>query len=97
MRQGSPSAKRRFMPPRSTSAIPISFRRLTEPWSRAMSRLGQTVAADFDAPPLFLIAADLTVIHVDANVGEKDIGEVKPGDKASFTVEAYPNRRLPER
>ena len=54
--------------------------------------IGQTVAAGLDAPPLFLVAADLTVIHVDANVGEKDIGEVKLGDKATFTVEAFPNR-----
>ena len=56
--------------------------------------VGQTVAAGSETPPLFLVAADLTVIHVDANVGEKDIGEVKPGGKASFTVEAYPNRRF---
>ena len=41
--------------------------------------VGQTVAAGSETPPLFLVAADLTVIHVDANVGEKDIGEVKPG------------------
>ncbi|HVA13908.1 MAG TPA: efflux RND transporter periplasmic adaptor subunit, partial [Stellaceae bacterium] len=54
--------------------------------------IGQTVAANLEMPPLFLIAADLTVIHVGANVGEKDISEVKPGDKASFTVEAFPNR-----
>ena len=45
-----------------------------------------------ETPPLFLVAADLTVIHIDANVDEKDISEVKPGDKASFTVEAFPNR-----
>ena len=56
--------------------------------------MGQTVAAGSETPPLFLVAADLTVIHVDANAGEKDIGEVKPGDKASFTVEAFPNRRF---
>ena len=56
--------------------------------------VGQTVASGSETPPLFLVAADLTVIHVDANAVEKDIGEVKPGDKASFTVEAYPNRRF---
>ena len=43
--------------------------------------MGQTVAAGSETRPLFLVAADLTVIHVDANVGEKDIGEVKLGDK----------------
>ena len=45
-----------------------------------------------DTPPLFLVAADLTVIHIDVNAGEKVIGEVKPGDKATFTAEAFPNR-----
>jgi len=51
---------------------------------------GQTVAAD--ATPLFLIAADLKVLRISANVGEKDIGDIKPGDKVSFEVEAFPNR-----
>ena len=51
---------------------------------------GQTVAAD--ATPLFLVAADLKVLRVSANVGEKDIGDIKPGDKVSFEVEAFPNR-----
>ena len=50
--------------------------------------MGQTIAGGLETPPLFLIAADSTVIHV----GEKDIGEVKHGDKATFTVEAFPNR-----
>ena len=52
---------------------------------------GQTVAAD--AAPLFLVAADLEeFLHVSANIGEKDIGDIKPGDKVSFEVEAIPNR-----
>jgi HlyD family secretion protein len=55
---------------------------------------GQTVAAGSETPPLFLVTADLTVVHVDAKAGEKDIVEVKPGGNASFTVEAYPNRRF---
>jgi HlyD family secretion protein len=54
--------------------------------------IGQTVAAGSDARPPFLVAADLSIIHVDANVGEKDIGEVKFGDKASFSVASFPNR-----
>ena len=54
--------------------------------------LGQTVAAGSETPPLFLIATDLTVIQVDANVGENDVGKVNLGDKASFTVEAFPNQ-----
>ena len=55
--------------------------------------IGQTVAADSETP-LFLIASDLTVMRVDAKVGEKDIGEVKLGDKATFTVGSFPNRRF---
>jgi F-type H+/Na+-transporting ATPase subunit alpha len=51
---------------------------------------GQAVAAD--AAPLFLVAADLGVLRINANVGEKDIGVIKPGDKVSFAVEAFPNR-----
>ena len=55
--------------------------------------VGQTVAAD--ATPLFLVAADLQVLRLSANVGEKDIGDIKPGDKVSFEVEAFPNRVFP--
>ncbi|OIQ87897.1 macrolide export protein MacA [mine drainage metagenome] len=51
--------------------------------------IGQTVAASFQTPTLFLIATDLTRMQVDANVSESDIGAVRDGDKASFTVEAY--------
>ncbi len=54
--------------------------------------MGQTVAAGSDAPPLFLVAADATVINVEVNAGENGIGEIKPGDKATFTVEAFPER-----
>lgn len=56
---------------------------------------GQTVAASFQTPTLFLIAADLTKMQVDANVSESDIGGsgagVKEGDAADFTVDAYPD------
>jgi cytochrome o ubiquinol oxidase subunit IV len=52
---------------------------------------GQTVAAGSETP-LFVIAADLTLTHVDAAISAKDGGEVKLGDKATFTVAAYPNR-----
>jgi HlyD family secretion protein len=55
--------------------------------------MGQTIAGGSETSPLFLIATeDLTVIHVDAEVSEKDIGEVQRGDKATFTVESFPNR-----
>ena len=53
---------------------------------------GQTVAASFQTPTLFLIATDLTKMQVDANVSESDIGGISEGDKATFTVDAYPAR-----
>ncbi|MGH6844568.1 MAG: efflux RND transporter periplasmic adaptor subunit, partial [Methylocella sp.] len=58
------------------------------------AEMGQTVAADSETPPLFVVAADLTLTHIDAIIGAKDIGDVKLGDKATFTVEALPNRRF---
>jgi HlyD family secretion protein len=54
--------------------------------------IGQTVAASFQTPTLFLIATDLTKMQVDTNVSESDIGGIKDGDKAFFTVDAFPNR-----
>ncbi len=54
--------------------------------------VGQTVAASFQTPTLFLIATDLTKMQVDTNVSESDIGSVKLGDSASFTVEAWPEK-----
>ncbi|MDE2263115.1 MAG: efflux RND transporter periplasmic adaptor subunit [Gammaproteobacteria bacterium] len=53
---------------------------------------GQTVAASFQTPTLFLIATDLTHMQVDASVSESDIGSIKQGNPASFTVEAFPRR-----
>jgi len=50
------------------------------------------VAASFQTPTLFLIAQDLTKMQVDTNVSESDVGAAKLGEKASFTVEAFPNR-----
>lgn len=54
--------------------------------------VGQTVAASFQTPTLFLIATDLTKMQVDTNVSESDIGEIKNGNKALFTVDAFPKR-----
>jgi HlyD family secretion protein len=54
--------------------------------------VGQTVAASFQTPTLFLIASDLTKMQVDTNVSESDIGAIKQDDKAHFTVDAYPAR-----
>jgi HlyD family secretion protein len=56
--------------------------------------VGQTVAASFQTPILFLIATDLTKMQVDTNVSESDIGGVKIGDKATFSVQTFPNRQF---
>lgn len=52
---------------------------------------GQTVAASFSTPELFTIAQDLTNMQVVADVDEADIGDVKEGERVSFTVDAYPD------
>lgn len=53
---------------------------------------GATVAASFQTPNLFEIAADLTLMQVEASVDEADIGEVAVGQLVDFTVDAYPDR-----
>lgn len=52
---------------------------------------GQTVAASFNTPELFKIAQDLTNMRVVADVDEADIGNVKEGERVTFTVDAYPD------
>ncbi len=52
---------------------------------------GQTVAASFNTPELFTIAQNLTNMRVIADVDEADIGDVKEGERVTFTVDAYPN------
>ena len=52
---------------------------------------GQTVAASFSTPELFTIAQDLTNMQVVADVDEADIGDVKNGERVTFTVDAYPD------
>jgi HlyD family secretion protein len=54
--------------------------------------VGQTVAASFQTPTLFLIAKDLTKMQVDTNVSESDVGGAEVGQKATFSVEAYPHQ-----
>ena len=51
--------------------------------------VGQTVAASFSTPTLFTLANDLTKMQVEADVDEADIGQVKVGQKVTFTVDAY--------
>ena len=54
--------------------------------------VGQTVAASFQTPTLFLIAKDLTQMQVDANVSESDIGNIRNGQPGNFSVDAFPGR-----
>jgi HlyD family secretion protein len=53
---------------------------------------GATVAASFQTPNLFEIAADMSVMQVEASVDEADIGEVRVGQPVRFTVDAYPDQ-----
>ncbi|MCL5266979.1 MAG: efflux RND transporter periplasmic adaptor subunit [Bacteroidetes bacterium] len=53
--------------------------------------IGQTVASSFSTPTLFTIANNLSDMQVQASVDEGDIGNVKVGEKVTFTVDAYPN------
>jgi len=59
--------------------------------------VGQTVAATFQTPVLFVIADDLHHMQVLAFVGEADIGRVREGQTATFTVDAYPGRSFAAR
>ena len=52
--------------------------------------VGQTVAASLQAPELFVIAADLTKMRVIANIDESDVGRIRPGQRVTFTVDAFP-------
>lgn len=61
--------------------------------SRAVD-VGQTVAASFNTPTLFTIAGDLREMQVQAGVDEADIGKVKTGQQATFSVDAYPDRNF---
>jgi HlyD family secretion protein len=56
---------------------------------------GQTVAASFNAPVLFTIAEDLRQMRLEVKVDEADVGQVKKGQKATFTVDAFPGRTFP--
>lgn len=58
---------------------------------------GQTVAASLQAPVLFTLAEDLTKMQLQVDVDEADVGKVKAGQEATFTVDAYPDRTFPAR
>lgn len=55
---------------------------------------GQTVAASLEAPTLFTIAGDLERMDIHARVDESDIGKIKVGQKATFTVDAHPGQQF---
>jgi HlyD family secretion protein len=56
---------------------------------------GQTVAASFNTPTLFVIAEDLTRMKLEVSIDEADVGAVKEGQRATFTVDAFPGRTFP--
>ena len=55
---------------------------------------GQTVVASFNTPVLFTLASDLTQMELDVDIDEADVGQVHPGQKAQFTVGAYPDTKF---
>ena len=79
---------------RDMAATNLAFTRITSPIDGiVVSRnvdVGQTVAAAFQAPTLFLIANDLTKMQILANIDEADVGKVSEGLETKFTVDAYP-------
>jgi len=56
---------------------------------------GQTVAASFNTPTLFVIAQDLRKMQVEVAIDEADVGQVKEGQDATFTVDAFPGKTFP--
>lgn len=56
---------------------------------------GQTVAASFNTPTLFVIAEDLSAMKLEVAIDEADVGQVADGQRATFTVDAFPGRSFP--
>ena len=56
---------------------------------------GQTVAASFNTPTLFVIAQDLSQMKLEVAIDEADVGSVKQGQRATFTVDAFPGKTFP--
>jgi HlyD family secretion protein len=78
--------------------VNLAYTRILSPTSgTVISRnvdVGQTVAASLQAPTLFVIAEDLARMQVDTNVAEADVGKLKAGMPATFTVDAFPGERF---
>jgi HlyD family secretion protein len=82
----------------STAQVNLGFTTIISPidgivLSRAVD-VGQTVAASLSAPVLFTIAQDLRKIQVDTYVAEADVGKLKAGMDATFTVDAFPSKKF---
>lgn len=77
-----------------TAQLNLSFTRIVSPiHGTVITRnvdVGQTVAASFAAPTLFVIGEDLTKMQVDSSIAEADVGRLARGMRATFTVDAYP-------
>jgi HlyD family secretion protein len=58
---------------------------------------GQTVVAAFSTPVLYTLASDLREMELDVDIDEADVGDVRPGARATFTVDAYPSRKFEAR
>ena len=76
--------------------IDLARTRITSPVNgivikRAIEK-GQTVAASLQSPELFVIAQNLQDMQVDASIDESDVGRIRSGQKASFTVDAFPGQ-----
>jgi HlyD family secretion protein len=82
-----------------SASINLKYSRIISPVNgTVISRnvdIGQTVAASFQTPTLFTIAQDLTKMQIDTSVDEADIGKIKVGQHATFTVDAYPELIIP--
>ena len=78
--------------------IDLSRTRITSPVNGIVIKRtvekGQTVAASLQAPELFVIAQNLSDMQVDASIDEADVGRIQPGQKASFTVDAFPGQNF---
>lgn len=78
-----------------TAETNLHYTKITSPVdgvviSRAVD-VGQTVAASFQTPELFVVAEDLTKMQIEVSVSEADIGKIKEGQKAEYTLDGYPD------
>jgi HlyD family secretion protein len=96
--QQAESAKKAAIAAVNNINVSISYAHITSPISGTVTERsveeGQTVAASFTTPRMFIIAEDLSKMQILADVDESDIGYIKNGIKARFTVQTYPNKEF---